>query len=313
MKRLLLLIFAILVLHACGSSEQYFLDEAIPRLQTPADQIASLRTKWRDGSHIETVFYDHEGRVIEKFNFGRSSSKELHHYEGGLQKRSIYYDHSDSSAPGYVSVDTVTREFDANGRLVSETHIRGALPESKSDSYARHLTYTAKGDTIERLEGIDGNNSQLAHIDRWERDEKNRLKRHYLLYVMSSPDSAHPDTVNHFSQKFAYDSDGRLALAWFDYMYLGKFYIVQGPDSIWYRYNSQNQLSEEEHIYTTDMRNKREVDTTNLSRQDSESVNYFRNSFITNAYGQSNARYMIRYKYEKFDPSRHGKLIIPSN
>jgi len=316
MERLLLLIIAIFALYACGPFEMDFLDENIPRLQTPVDQIGSLRTKWRDGRHIETVFYDHRGRVIEKFSFGRSSSKELHDYEGDLQKRSIYYYHSDSSEPGYVSVDTVSRDFDANGRLILETHIQGALPKSKSDPsrqfYKRHLTYTAKGDTLERLEGIEPN-PQLADIDRWDRDKKNRLKRHYQLYVMSSPDSAHPDTIHHFSQRFAYDSDGRLELAWFNYMYLGKFYIVPGPDSVWYRYNSQNQLSEEEHIYTTDMRNKREIDIINLSRQDRETVSHYRNSFFTNAYGQGNARYMIRYKYEKFDPSKHAKLIMPSS
>lgn len=316
MKRLLLFITAI-TLQACGSSEQYFLDEAIPRLQSPVDQIGSLRTKWRDGNHVETVFYDHQGRIIERFSFGRSSTKELHYYEGDLQKKSIYYYHSDSSEPGYISIDTVRREFDVNGRLILETHVPAELPERKhlpyKHAYERHLTYTAKGDTMVKLEGMDVSHSQLADIDQWERDGENRLKRHYRLYVMSLPDSANPDTVYHFSQNFAYDANGRMALAWFDSMYMGKFYLAAGPDSILYSYNAQNQLVKEEHVYTANMQNKREVDTTKLSGEDSRMINERRNRFITNAYGQSNARYLIQYKYEKFDPSRHVKLIIPTN
>jgi len=267
MKRLVLLILASLALHACGSSEQYYLDMAIPRLQSPVDQIASLRTKWRDGEHIETVFYDQRGRIIEKFNFGRSSLKELHFYKGDLQKKSIYYSHGDSSEPGVVSIDTVTRDFDVKGRLVLETHVPAEIPERKSaterPSYSRHLTYTAKGDTIVKLEGIDVDDSQLVDIDRWERDDRGLIKRHYRLYVIG--DSASPDTVEHFSQKFAYDKKGRLKMVWFDSMYLGKSYLVPGPDTVLYHYNNQNQLSGEERVYTSDMRNKREVDITRLS------------------------------------------------
>jgi hypothetical protein len=314
MKRLILL--GIIALQACTSPEQYSLDEAIPRLQSPVENIDRLRTKWHDGSHVETVFYDHQGRVIEKFNFGRSSWKELHFYEGDLQKKSIYYSHSDSSEPGYVSVDTVTRDFDANGRLALESHAPAELPERNSGSYRhpyqRYLTYTAKGDTIVRLESIDKYDPPLADIDRWERDEKNRLTRHYRLHVIGVPDPAHPDTIYDFSQRFAYDTRGRLKLAWFDSMYLGESYRVPGPDSIWYRYNLQNELSEEEHLYTTDMRNKREVDTTKLSPQKRESIRISRTHFI-NELGMINMRQGIRYKYEKFDPSRHGKLIIPRN
>ncbi|MCF0049341.1 hypothetical protein LXM25_04685 [Dyadobacter sp. LJ53] len=315
MKRLVLLIVANITLHACGSSEQYYLDEAIPRLQSPVDQIASLRTQWRGGEHIETVFYDRKGRVIEKFNFGQSSLKELHFYKGDLQKKSIYYSHSDSSEPGVVSIDTVTRDFDANGRLLLETHLPADLPERKSAtdrlSYSRHLSYTAKGDTIVKLEGMDVNDWQLVDIDRWERDDKDLLKHHYRLYVIGDP--AHPDTVYHFSQRFTYDKKERLRMVWFDSMYLGKFYSAPGPDTVLYHYNNQNQLSGEEHVYTSDMRNKREVDTTRLSKEDREMVASYRQRFMTNAYGMSNARYVIVYKYEKFDPARHGKLIIPSN
>jgi hypothetical protein len=318
MKRLLLLIIASLALHACGSSEQYFLDVSIPRLQSPTDQIAHLRTKWRDGRHIETVFFDHKGRVIEKFSFGQSSLKELHYYEGDLRKKSIYYSHGDSSEPGYVSIDTVTRDFDANGRLVLECHIPAALPELKAKlyqtPYKRHFTYTAGGDTLIKLEAKSGEiSAPLADIDRWERDEKNQLKRHYRLYVIGLPDLAHPDTIDHFSQRFTYDIKGRLKMAWFDSMYVGRFYLAPGPDTIWYRYNSQNKLSEEEHLYTTDMLNKREADTTKLSRQDREMVNSYRMNFMTNKFGNSNRRYVIKYKYEKFDPARHGKLIIPTS
>jgi hypothetical protein len=316
MKQVSLLIIIIVCLLGCGSSEQHSLDKSIPRLQSSIDQIASLRTKWWDDDHIETVYYDHQGRVLEKFSFGLSSSKELHFYEGNLQKKSIYYSHSDSSEPGYVSVDTVVREFDPNGRLVLESHQRGVLSEnlngSGRDSFKRHLSYAANGDTIVKLENQSGEDRvPLANINLWERDKNNRVERHYRLYVMDSHKPGQADTIDHYSQKFAYDAEGRLILAWFENMYLGQFYLVPGADTVWYHYNSKNQLSEEQHLYTTDFRNKREIDTIRLSEQDRESVRYYRNSFLSNAYWRGNKNYVIRYRYENFDPSRHAKLIIP--
>ncbi|KQS32904.1 hypothetical protein ASG33_02035 [Dyadobacter sp. Leaf189] len=287
-------------------------------MQSPINQIAHLRTKWRDGNHIETVFYDHRGRVIEAFTFGQSSSKELHYYEGDQRKKSIYYSHGESSTPGYVSIDTVRRDFDANGRLILEYHATASLPESTAgsnqSSYKRHFKYTASGDTLTKLEPqLTEIDTPLVNIDHWERNMKSQLVRHYQLYVLRGPDATHPDTVNHYSQRFAYDPKGRLKLAWFDSMYLGTFYLAAGPDTIWYYYNAQNRLTEERHLYSTDMRNKREVDTTKLSRRDSEVVNLYRKNFINNEYGWSNRKYVIKYKYEKFDPAKHGRLIIPTS
>jgi hypothetical protein len=281
MYRFLLFITIGIALLACGSSEQNSLDKSIPRLQSPVDQIEYLRTKWRDGKHIETVFFDSRDRVLEKFNFGRSSLKEQHFYEGNFQKKSVYYSHSDSSEPGYVSVDTVTREFDSKGRLILESHVTGSLSDagykSTNQDYKRHLSYAMNGDTTFRLENqFDDDYTPLANIDQWERDKNNRLKRHYRLYVMHSQEPAQPDTTYDYSQRFSYDNKGRLKLAWFDKIYLGKFYLVPGPDSIWYTYNSRNQLLEERHIYSNEMRNKREIDTTRLTSQDRESVRHYR-------------------------------------
>jgi hypothetical protein len=136
-----------------------------------------------------------------------------------------------------------------------------------------------------------------------------RAERNYQLYVIGTPEK--PDTVYHFLQKFAYDEYGRLKMAWFDHIYLGQFYHVPGPDTIWYRYDLQNRLSEEEHLYTTDMRNKREVDTTLLSSEDRASMRFRREFFFTSSGGANNARYFIKYKYEKFDAARHSELDVP--
>jgi hypothetical protein len=115
----------------------------------------------------------------------------------------------------------------------------------------------------------------------------------------------------HFSKRFAYDKHGRLKMAWFDSMYLGRFYMVAGPDTTLYRYDSQNRLVEEEQHYTTSMHNKREIDTTGLSLFEKESVQWYKDQFYTGSPFQPKAVSYIKYHYEKFDPVKRQTLAIP--
>lgn len=312
---------ALVTLMGCSSPpEDYSLDPGIPRLETPTEQIAYVRTKWRNEKHVETAFFDRQDRLLEVFRFGRSSGKTLNQYAGLVNTTTIGYYHSDSSPMGYVNVDTLRRTYNAAGRLIVEARTFGVIDKNtdqvpKDGYYQRYLDYTSRGDTIiKKVESSydTTNTSAVANIERWERDEKKRLKRHYRLYVMKKPDRRN-DTINHFSQRFAYNSSGKLALAWFDYMHLGKFYLPAGPDTIWYRYDSQNRLVEEKHVYTTDMRNKSEPDTVALSNSEDETDDFYRKKFfVGEKYSpNNNAINTIKYEYEAFDPTRHLPLKIP--
>lgn len=110
-----------LVLIGC-SSEDYSLDRGIPRRESPDEKIAYIRTKWRNGIHVETAFFDNRNRALEIFYFGRSSAKRLNQYRGNFLTTSIFYQHSDSSERGYVTIDTLRQEFDSNGLLVLDSH-----------------------------------------------------------------------------------------------------------------------------------------------------------------------------------------------
>ena len=95
-----------LVLSGC-SSEDYSLDRGIPRRESPDETIAYIRTKWRNGIHVETVFFDKQNRALEIFYFGRSNAKRLNQYRGNFLTTTIFYEHSDSSERGYVTIDTL--------------------------------------------------------------------------------------------------------------------------------------------------------------------------------------------------------------
>lgn len=319
----LIILFTPVWLSNCSLDEGNGLDSSIPRLQTPIEEIAYLRTKWLNNKHIETVFYDHQNRIREMYSFGRSNSKWLNQYEGNNLTTTIYYYHSDSSGSGYIYIDTLRREFNSKGQLVAEsTHnatmgrFTGPNPEGFTK---RYLSYTSSGDTIiKKLEssyqskGVDS--SQVANINQWERDEKQRLTHQYRLYVFKGPSEPRPDTIYHFSKRFAYNASGKLKMTWFDYMYLWRFYSPAGPDTIWYQYDARGRLIAEKHRYTTDMRNKQAIDTTGRSAFDKQSIESYKKRFYTSdsIFTNNDRIDQIRYHYEQFDPARHSKLKIPN-
>jgi hypothetical protein len=298
------------------SDEKYSLDSSIPRLQSPVEKIAYIRTKWLNDKHIETVFFDSRDRALEIFSFGRSSSKLLNRYKGDLMTSSITYYHSDSSEPGYVTIDTLRREFDANGKLISDSHFYGyiseSIPSTQIEFVTRYLQYTTKGDTIvKKIEGtgIPYKYIPCTDIRQWERDVNHRIVRYHRLYVMADQ----VDTVENYTQRFSYHADGRPKMVWYELMYLGSLYIPQGPDTIWYRYNAKNRLVEEEHHYTTDLKNKKVFDETRLTNSEKKSLSLHKKSFFegTRYFPGNNRTDFVRYKYEKFDPSKHKVLTIP--
>jgi hypothetical protein len=320
-NRVLLLSSLIAGFLGCSGREDYFLDRSIPRLQSPAGEIAYLRTKWRNGKHIETAYYDHQNRVLEVFKYGSSSSKLFITYEGSHPKTTILYEHGDSSEPGFLTIDTLRQEYDADGRLVLENHLYGVLSESRPDSSTgfskRYLGYTASGDTIvkKRESSYKHDSSRLTDTIHWERDNKQRLTRYYRLYVIRQNSGRRADTLSHFSQRYAYDARGRLKMAWFDYMYLGQFYMVAGPDTILYRYNFKNQLIEEERRYTTNMGNKHTMDTSALTLPEKGSTEWYKQHFFvgTDMMPSNNRTDLIKYRYEKFDAAKHQLLNIPTS
>jgi hypothetical protein len=320
--RLLFFCFIVVTL-SCTTSDDYSLDSSIPRIQSPVEQIGYLRTKWKNGHHIETVLYDHKNRILEVFSFGRTSSKLLNQYNGNNLTKTIHYYHSDSAPSGFIQIDTLRREFDKNGRLMVDSRVSATVSRFGNPNlegfHKRYLAYTTRGDTIvKKIESSyttgPRDSSQVADISRWERDAKQQLRRYYRLYVFKGPHDPFADTIYHFSQRFAYDSGGRLNMAWFDSMYLGRFYTPAGPDTIWYRYNLQNRLVEERHRYTTDRRNKREIDTTFLSAFEKKSVAWYKKKFYSgdSVFANNNRIDLIRYHYERFDPAKHLPLTIPA-
>lgn len=276
---LLSILIILFVLIGCYSKENYFLDPGIPRVETPSEKIASVRTKWYNEKHIETAFLDSSDRVLELFHFGLTSSKTRNQYKGN---KTTYYYHSDSAPYGWVTISTTYRKYNSEGRLVSELiayKSEGKPNESKAKIHytRRTLGYATNGDTIVRK--IERNyemtdRSNYIDIDRWEQDDKKRVSRHYRLYVMPRPSGS--DTTDHYSQRYAYDSSGRLAMRWYDYMYLGQFYRPRGPDTTWYSYDARSRLVQERHVYTTSMSNKSEPDSAGLGASQKESRDWYR-------------------------------------
>lgn len=312
----------LLLLMGCLSTprEDYFLDPAIPRIETDTSKIAYIRTEWSNDRHVETAFLDSLDRVLEVFKFGRYSIKTVQRYKGANNTMTINYTHSDSSPMGYVDVDTLRRTYDTAGRLAVKAKTFGGIYKDKEHVpkvgyHTIYLDYTAKGDTlIGKVESSYDtlNTSTIVNIDRWEKDDKERDKRHYRLYVMKMPSNPH-DTIYHFSQRYTYDSDGKLIMAWFDYMHLGQFYSPAGPDTIWYSHDSRNRLVAERHRYTTDMSNKSEPDTTEKNNFDKEMLDWYRKRFfVGDKYFPNNNRVnRVRYEYERFDPKKHLPLKVP--
>jgi hypothetical protein len=154
--------------------------------------------------------------------------------------------------------------------------------------------------------------SDQSNLNCWERNKKGQIVRNLRLYVIKRPKDGPLDTIYYYSHRFAYDKLGRRILAWYDLMYLGRFYIPNGPDTIRYFYDKQNRLSQEIHRYTTDMGNKREIDTTLLEKFQRESTRTYRQLFFTgNPYGRKNQRTdTVEYRYEPFETGKHLPLHV---
>ncbi|WP_157627016.1 hypothetical protein [Spirosoma luteum] len=300
----------------CSGNIDYFLDSSIPRVVTPPGQIATVRTKWYNGKLQQTTFLDKQDRVLEDFLFGRTNEKIWNQYAGDKKSISTHYYHSDSSAPGFVSVSRNEYVYDQQGRvariLKKESEIKSGI-ESAISSSESTFKYTETNDTlVSRLPVSEPNRSTVIDSIRWERNKQGQLVRHYRLYVMKMPQNPRLDTIRYFSHRFAYDKLGRRILAWYDLMYLGRFYIADGPDTIRYGYGRGNRTVREIHRYTTDMRNKREIDTALLDGYWRESTRSYRQSFFEGMpYGRKNQRTdVVEYRYEPFEAGTHLPLHV---
>ena len=200
--------------------------------------------------------------------------------------------------------------------MVLDSHVWGIIskstPTTSTGFVTRYLKIASKGNTIVRKTASnDPPNSYkpAADIRRWDRDANKRFARYYHLYVLSGS----VDTITNFSQRFAYEESGRLKMAWFDHMYLGKLYMPVGPDTIWYRYDSRNRLAEEEYRYTTDMANKSEFDDSKLSKSEKQINDIYKKRFFEGGeYSVSNNQTdVIKYQYVNFDRVKHHVLQIP--
>ena len=301
----------------CSSGQSdVFLDSSIPRVVTPPGQIATVRTKWLNGKLQQTTFLDKQDRVLEDFLFGRTNEKIWNQYADNRKASSTHYYHSDSSAPGYVTVSKREYVYDQQGRVASvlkkESDIQSGT-ESAIRSSESTFKYTGTNDTlVSRLPTPESNRSTIIDSVRWERNEQGQLVRHYRLYVMKMPKSSRLDTTAYFTRRFAYDKLARRTLAWYDLMYLGRFYIATGPDTIRYFYNKKNRLVRETHQYTTDMRNKWEIDTTSLDKSERGFVRDYRQRFFDTqrTFFNSNRTDTVEYRYEPFEADKHLPLYV---
>ncbi len=323
MLRHRLLIFCVFsVLVSCYSAEDIFLDPGIPHLETPHDKIAFVRTKWLNGKHIETTFLDSQDRALEIFRFGRTNLKELNQYEGANNTLTVNYYHSDSSPTGYVQIDSVRRKFDSTGQMVARllsggSNNGGGFSFDPEYRKKQSFTYTETGDTIVKTlmkKSAIPDTTFSSRKEFWEKDDQGHLVYHYKLYVYKGQDGSR-DTINHFAQRYAYDSGGKLAMNWFEHMHLGRFYRPEGADTIWYKYDGQNRFVEEVHRYTTDMSNKSEPSTVGLTKFNKESRDRDRKRFLEgDEYFPNNDKTdTVKYKYEVFMPDKHLPLKIPTN
>ena len=307
------------ILCGCSANSEWTLDRAIPRVLTPTEQLAFVRTTWVNGKLRQTTFLDKQDRVLEDFFYGRTNEKVLNQYRGNNTVQTIHHYHSDSSPSGYVTIDTIRRVFNKSGlvtRVVSQqTEINGLKGGRLVSSSASDYTYIGTNDTlIRRFPVPEPNPSTVENIDRWERNKQGQLVRNFRLYIMKMPKEAVLDTIYYYSRRFSYDKFGQRKLAWFDLMYLGRFYTPAGPDTVRYFYNKRNRLVREVQQYTIDRRNKVEIDTTKLKSFDRKSVADYKRRFFegeSTYYSPNNKKTdIVEYRYERFDASKHLPLRV---
>ncbi len=311
MKKVHLVWFIGLIWLAAGCNpfgKMAMLDMDIPQIETPIDQIATIRKKTIDGRLIQTALVDRQGRVLEEYNFGRTNSRVLNQYDGSLKTYSITHFHLDDNPTGINDVTEHTYIYDRQKRLQKE-NVVGRKWE-RTISYL----YTTNGDTIKSEQSeTDRDRFTLANVDQWTRNDKQQIVRHYRLYVTQGPKDKVPDTVYHWSERYAYSADGKRVLAWYDYMYLGRFYSRAGADTTRYQYDSLGRLTSELKQYTTDMRNKQEIDVSKLDSNSQRVVDLIGSMYFTSekelAKGKRITR--VRYQYELFNPTRHLPLYVP--
>ncbi|MDB5242798.1 MAG: hypothetical protein JWP57_3423 [Spirosoma sp.] len=316
------LFFMATILYGCfGKDKEWTLDRAIPRIETPVSQIACIGTTWVNGYHWQTTLYDKQGRMLETFVFGYSSYKTLNHYDGAKNTLTIHYNCSDSEPSGEMNVDTIRRTFDRAGKMVADkqtfTHFYTRSRQKTTGTVWRSFAYTTLGDTIITRQAYSNPKldqyvkTQQTNIDWWEHDRSGRVERHYRLHVMGNAPS---DTMDYYSQRFMYDSLGRRSLAWFDFMYLGQFYIPAGPDTVRYFYDKHNRLIREVRQYTIDRRNKVEIDMTKLDSFGRQSITDSKRRFFEgdSTYHRPNNEKtdIVEYRYEQFDSDKHIPLRV---
>lgn len=290
------------------------LDRSIPRVETPSEQIATVRFTTSNGRLLQTVLFDRQGRLLEVYDFGRSNSRVRNWYDRQLKIRSVYHYHNDSNPSGQSQVREQRYGYDNTGRLQTED-INGRTDSSPIGyNFTIRYSYNKQGDTVRSVSPTIGRTeSILANVDEWTYNQTRQRIRHYILYVLRMPAGQMPDTLYHSSRRFSYAPDGKLLKAWYDYMYLGEFYSPVGPDTVLYQYDQKRKLIGEIQRYTTDMRNKREIDSTKLDAWHRHYIQTYRQMFFFGtAYQSKNDRTnVIRYHYEVFDAKRHLPLLIP--
>ena len=295
-----------------GCHTDPFLDFAIPRIVSDPQHIATVRTKWIKGKLLQTTFMDSQGRILEDFFYGRFNEKIYNAYINNRKVLTAHYYHSDSSAPGYINISKRRYEYDREGRVVREFRDEykadGPGNEVLLNSFDYQYQYI-NGDTL-LLENPANEHvkSNDFTINRWERNRKGQLIRHYYFYELRTPNGLVDDTLSDYSQRFSYDKLGRRKLAWYDRMYLGRSYSPAGPDTIHYVYDTNNRLIREIHRHTTDMRNKQEIYSSGLDssiildrKRFFEGDTYYRNNNYTDT---------VTYRYERFDPDKHIPLQV---
>ena len=304
-------VFSLLFLFGCFLQNDPFLDPSIPRVVTPTEQIAFVRTKWQNGKLRQTTFLDKQSRILEDFVYGYTSQKTLYRYvQNRLVSTKNYY-HSDSSPTGYLFILERELDYDQSGRVrhIRELHTSLTAEKMIQGSALADLFYRYRSpyDTlIRRVPPLTDNDSSNTYINRWERNRQGQLIRNFQLAVIKNRDHS-ADTTQYYSHRFAYDKLGRRTLAWFDLMYLGQFYYPAGPDTIRYEYDNQSRLVREVHRYTTDMRNKVELDTTGIDKSNWSSIAVDRKRFFEGStyFPKNDKMDLVEYRYEPFDPVKH--------